>query len=113
MKGGRLSSGIIIISLSNDFLSFSRASPLFFREGYPVLVHQRYKLNNSTGHNRVVIGYSDKKACFIVNDPSPLGPAYEIPYDVFVRLWSGMKGLDNRPLPWRNQAYLVIPGSKK
>lgn len=86
---------------------------LYVREGYPVVVLQRYKLNNSMGHNRVVIGYSDKKACFIVNDSSPLGPAHEIPYDVFVRLWRGMKGLDGRPLPERNDAYLVTPSGKK
>jgi len=86
---------------------------LYVREGYPVMVLQRYKLNNSIGHNRVVIGYSDKRACFIVNDPSPLGPAYEIPYYVFVRLWSGMKWTDGRPMPERHDAYLVIPSGKK
>jgi len=83
---------------------------LFINEGYPVVVHQTFSLNEKTGHNRVVIGYSDKRNVFITNDPSNLGPNYEIPYDTFKKLWSDITLYESGP---HNKAYLVIPIEKK
>jgi ABC-type bacteriocin/lantibiotic exporter with double-glycine peptidase domain len=79
---------------------------LYLNEGYPVIVHQTFTLKDNTGHNRVVKGYSDQRNVFIVNDPSPLGRNYEIPYADFEKLWSRIATHEPGP---QNKIYLVIP----
>jgi hypothetical protein len=79
---------------------------LYLNDGYPVIVHQTFSLSENTGHNRVVIGYSEKKGIFIVNDPSKLGPNYEISYDDFEKLWENIIFYEPGP---SNKMYLVIP----
>jgi len=82
---------------------------LYLNEGYPVIVHQTMSLSNNTGHNRVVIGYSDPKEIFIINDPSYLGPNYEISYTDFKKLWRNITLYENGP---SNKVYLVMPTSR-
>jgi len=79
---------------------------LYINEGYPVIVHQTFSLSENTGHNRVVIGYSDTKSAFIVNDPSRLSANYEIPYSDFKKLWSNITLYEQGP---SNKVYLVAP----
>jgi hypothetical protein len=79
---------------------------LYLIEGYPVIVHQTFSLKDNTGHNRVVIGYSDKRGAFIINDPSRLGPNHEIPYIEFEKLWSMIATYEPGP---QNKIYLVMP----
>jgi Peptidase_C39 like family len=55
--------------------------------GYPVMVLQVKWTNDSTGHNRVVIGYDLDRNEFIVNDPSDFGPNFRIPFATFEELW--------------------------
>jgi ABC-type bacteriocin/lantibiotic exporter with double-glycine peptidase domain len=76
---------------------------IYLNEGYPVIVHQDFSLGKRTGHNRVVIGYSDPESVFITNDPSNLGPNYKISYEDFKKLWKA-----SEPGP-RNKGYLVMP----
>lgn len=45
---------------------------IYLNEGYPVIVHQTFSLFDNSGHNRVVIGYSDTNEIFVINDPSYL-----------------------------------------
>jgi len=78
-------------------------------EGYQVIVHQTFSLSENTGHNRVVIGFSDKKGIFIVNDPSRLGPNYELKYADFKKLWANITNFEDGP---PNKAYLVMPTSR-
>ena len=82
---------------------------LYVNEGYPVIVHQTFSLQENTGHNRVVIGYSDKRGVFIVNDPSRLGRSHEIPYADFEKLWSRIATYEPGPT---NKIYLVMPLKK-
>ena len=82
---------------------------LYLNEGYPVIVHQTFSLNESTGHSRVVIGYSDNKGGFIINDPSWLGQNYEISYTDFKKLWHEITLYEPGP---SNKAYLVMPINK-
>ncbi len=35
---------------------------LYLNEGYPVIVHQTFSLQDNSGHNRVVIGCSDQRS---------------------------------------------------
>ena len=79
----------------------------YLNEGYPVIVHQMFSSEETTGHNRVVVGYSDNKGVFIVNDPSPLGKDYEIPYAEFSKLWREITSYETRGPA--NKAYLVMP----
>jgi hypothetical protein len=79
---------------------------LYLIEGYPVIVHQAFSLRENTGHDRVVIGYSDKKGVVIVHDPSRLGRNYEIPYADFEKLWSRIAVYEPGPT---NKIYLVMP----
>lgn len=79
---------------------------LYLNECYPVIVHQTFSLSENTGHNRVVIGYSDKKGIFTINDPSRLGPDYEISYDDFKKLWRNITFYERGP---SNKVYLVMP----
>lgn len=98
--------------LKLKYLPYSKIEDVkaFLNEGYPVVVHQTFSLQENSGHNRVVIGYDDKRSIFIVNDPSNLGPNYEIPYDVFKKLWTRITLYESGP---HNKAYLVIPLRKK
>jgi len=66
----------------------------------------KFTLKDNTGHNRVVIGYSDKRGAFIINDPSRLGPNHEIPYIEFEKLWSRIATYEPGP---QNKIYLVMP----
>jgi len=93
------------------YLPYSRVEDLklYLGEGYPVIVHQTFSLQENTGHNRVVIGYSDKKGVFIVNDPSRLGRNHEIPYPEFEKLWSRIAMYEPGP---HNKIYLVMPLGK-
>jgi hypothetical protein len=79
----------------------------YLNEGYPVIVHQMFSSHEPTGHDRVVVGYSDKKGVFIVNDPSPLGKDHEIYYAEFSKLWREIASYET----WgpANKAYLVMP----
>ena len=79
---------------------------MYLNEGYPIIVHQDFSLHDGTGHNRVVIGYSDPEGVFITNDPSNLGPNYRISYKNFIKLWNV-----SEPGP-RNKVYLVMPVAK-
>jgi hypothetical protein len=76
-------------------------------EGYPVIVHQMFASHQPSGHNRVVVGYSDEKGVFIVNDPSALGRNYEISYAEFSKLWREIASYETRGPA--NKAYLVMP----
>jgi len=93
------------------YLPYSRGEDLklYLGEGYPVIVHQTFSLQENTGHNRVVIGYSDKKGVFIVNDPSRLGRNHEIPYPEFEKLWGRIAMYEPGP---HNKIYLVMPLGK-
>ena len=93
------------------YLPYSRVEDLklYLIEGYPVIVHQTFSLNDNTGHNRVVIGYTDKRGVFIINDPSRLGPNYEIPYTHFEKLWSRIATYEPGP---PNKIYLIMPLKK-
>ena len=82
---------------------------LYLNEGYPVIVHQTMSLSDNTGHNRVVIGYSDPREIFIINDPSLKGPNYEISYTDFKKLWRNITVYENGP---SNKVYLVMPTSR-
>ena len=82
---------------------------LYLNEGYPVIVHQTMSLSDNTGHNRVVIGYSDPRKIFIINDPSLKGPNYEISYADFKKLWRNITVYENGP---SNKVYLVMPASR-
>lgn len=82
---------------------------LYLNEGYPVIVHQTFTLKDNTGHNRVVIGYSDQRNVFIINDPSRLGRNYEISYTDFEKLWSRIALYEPGPA---NKIYLVVPLKK-
>jgi hypothetical protein len=82
---------------------------LYLIEGYPVIVHQSFSISDNTGHNRVVIGFSDKRGKFIINDPSWLGPNYEIKYADFKKLWVNITYFENGP---SNKVYLVMPTSR-
>jgi hypothetical protein len=77
---------------------------LYLSEGYPVIVHQTMGNRDTSGHNRVVIGYDDNKGIFITNDPSRFGPNYEIPYPIFKELWADIAKFEKGP---SNKAYLV------
>jgi len=94
--------------LTFKYMPYSKIEDVkkFLNEGYPVIVHQTFSLGNNTGHNRVVIGYSDKQCVFIVNDPSYLGPNFKISYDDFGTLWKRITLYESGP---ENKAYLVIP----
>lgn len=89
--------------------SLTESVKLYLNEGYPVIVHQTMSLTDNTGHNRVVVGYSDPREVFIINDPSPLGPDYEISYAVFDQLWRNITRFESGP---PNKAYLVMPTSR-
>ena len=93
------------------YLPYSRVEDLklYLNEGYPVIVHQTFSLKENTGHNRVVIGYSDTRGVFITNDPSRLGPSHEIPYTEFEKLWSRVATYEAGP---HNKIYLVTPLGK-
>jgi ABC-type bacteriocin/lantibiotic exporter with double-glycine peptidase domain len=77
---------------------------IYLSEGYPIIVHQTMSFKDTSGHNRVVIGYDDNKNVFITNDPSRFGLNYEIPYSVFKDLWSNIALIEKGPV---NKAYLV------
>jgi len=79
----------------------------YLNEGYPVIVHQMFASHQPSGHNRVVVGYSDEKGVFIVNDPSALGKNYEISYAAFSKLWREIASYETRGPA--NKAYLVMP----
>ena len=81
----------------------------YLNEGYPVIVHQTFSLNQSSGHSRVVIGYNDQKRVFIVNDPSSLGPNLEISFADFKKLWWKLS-LRQKGSSYR--LYLVMPVRK-
>lgn len=82
---------------------------LYLNEGYPVIAHQTFSSSEKGGHNRVVIGYSDKRGVFIINDPSRLGPNYEISYQDFKKLWVDITFYEQGP---PNKVYLVMPIGK-
>lgn len=93
------------------YLPYSRIKDLklYLNEGYPVIVHQTISLEENTGHNRVVIGYNDRRKVFITNDPSRFGPNYEIPYNEFEKLWERIALYEPGP---PNKIYLVVPLKK-
>jgi uncharacterized protein YvpB len=93
------------------YLPGSRVKDLkrYLNEGYPVIVHQTFTLKDNTGHNRVVIGYSDQRNVFITNDPGRLGRDYEISYTDFEKLWSRIALYEPGPA---NKIYLVVPLKK-
>lgn len=78
----------------------------YLNEGYPVIVNQAFGPARNTGHSRVVVGYSDRKRVFIVNDPSRLGPGYEISYTTFRELWWKIVLSDHAS---SYGVYLVVP----
>ena len=78
----------------------------YLNEGYPVIVHQTFSLTENTGHRRVIVGFNDQESKFIVNDPSWLGPNYEISYSDFKKLWVNITFYENGP---SNKVYLVMP----
>ena len=82
---------------------------LYLNEGYPVFVHQTFSLQENTGHDRVVIGYSDQRGVFVVNDPSRLGRNHEISYSDFEKLWSRIASYEPGPA---NKIYLILPARK-
>jgi len=58
----------------------------FIREGYPIIVLQKYSLTTTYGHFRVVIGYNDKTEIIMTNDPLKHAN-YTISYSDFKELW--------------------------
>ena len=58
----------------------------FIREGYPIIVLQKYSLTTTYGHFRVVIDYNDKTEIIMTNDPLKQAN-YTISYRVFKELW--------------------------
>ena len=91
-----------------EYLPYSKVEDIkiFLSKGYPIVVHQTFSVTENTGHNRVVIGYSDSEGVFFVNDPSNLGPNYKISYKIFEALWKNITLYETGP---ENKAYLVIP----
>ena len=91
-----------------EYLPYSTLEDMktFLSSGYPIVVHQCFSLSDKTGHNRVVIGYNDNIGVFLCNDPSYLGPNYEISYAVFQELWQRIALYEPGP---PNKAYLVKP----
>jgi len=77
---------------------------MYINEGYPVIVLQKYSFSESDGHNRVVIGYSDKRKMVITNDPSPFGPNMSQPTDSGSRVSHSL-----RP----RAQYLIFPFGEK
>lgn len=55
-------------------------------DGIPVVILQRFSVNWSYGHFRVVIGYNDKESIIILNDPI-LGENQSVSYQEFTALW--------------------------
>jgi len=94
--------------LELKYLPYSKVEDVktFLAKGCPVVVHQCFGLSDNSGHNRVVIGYSDARAIFIINDPSELGSNYEMSYAVFETLWKRITLYEIGP---ENKAYLVVP----
>lgn len=78
----------------------------YLNEGYPVIVNQVFGVDRNTGHSRVVVGYSDHRGVFVVNDPSLLGPGHEISYATFRELWWRVVLNDHAPA---YDVYLVVP----
>lgn len=54
--------------------------------GFPVVVLQKYSLQDAYGHYRVVVGYNDETQQVTTFDPI-LGPNYNISYTEFTELW--------------------------
>jgi hypothetical protein len=62
--------------------------------GYPVVVHMVFSLSESTGHNRVVIGYNLEQESIIVHDPTPANRVYRMNFDTFRKLWTDIVTLE-------------------
>jgi len=102
-----------VYGLKFEYLTHSSIEKIkvYLNEGYPIIVHQMFSLNDKTGHNRVVVGYNDEKGVFIVNDPSRLGgPNREITYADFKRLWNEITLYETWGPP--DKLYLVVPLKK-
>ena len=56
------------------------------KNGYPVIVLQKYSLTDTYGHFRVVLGYNDRTKIIMTNDPLRHAN-YTIEYSVFKKLW--------------------------
>lgn len=54
--------------------------------GCPLIVLQKFSLQNTYGHYRVVVGYNDEKELVITFDPI-LGSNYNLTYTEFAELW--------------------------
>lgn len=55
-------------------------------KGYPLIVLQKFSLQNTYGHYRVVVGYSDERELLITFDPI-LGNNHNVTYTEFSELW--------------------------
>ena len=55
-------------------------------KGSPLIVLQKFSLQNAYGHYRVIVGYDDEKELVITFDPI-LGSNYNITYTEFTELW--------------------------
>jgi len=96
--------------LRREFLSDQTVDDIIYYidEGFPPIVVQQYTYAQTTGHNRVVIGYNLDRNEFITNDPSDLGRRYRIQFDDFITLWDNFTNFIE---PWWDPrpTFLLIP----
>jgi hypothetical protein len=59
----------------------------YLSDGIPVIVHQYWKGEKSTGHYRVLTGYDENSKQVYLNDSNP-GKRITQSYDEFFKLWN-------------------------
>ncbi|MEM2922408.1 MAG: C39 family peptidase, partial [Candidatus Bathyarchaeia archaeon] len=69
-----------------DFAGSISYIQLYIQKGIPLIVLQKFSLQNSYGHYRVVVGYNSENKTIITLDPA-MGKDYVLSYDIFVELW--------------------------
>jgi len=71
---------------TESFVGSIDSIELYIQQGVPLIVLQRFSLQESYGHYRVVVGYSAKNSTVTTFDPI-IGSDYEFSYEVFMELW--------------------------
>lgn len=71
---------------SQDFTGSISDLKMWINDGVPLIVLQRFSLENPYGHYRVVVGYNDSSAMMFAFDPKK-GMNFTISYAEFAQLW--------------------------
>jgi len=71
---------------SQDFTGSIHDLKTWIDNGVPVIVLQRFSLEDPYGHYRVAVGYNDSSAMMVTFDPKK-GMNFTITYSEFVQLW--------------------------